>query len=148
MPSSELEIAEAPTSRPPSRVREEMMPSQRLENSGSPDPEVPLIEREEQLDPEEQRASTDDEESDDSDDEGPKWSFSKRRKRAHSLDSARTRLKNKKLVYLKTNTLSAEQEKTVEAAVNLLTEEQRKQAQRRQERVASQDADNQDPGQW
>ena len=142
MPSSELEIAEAPTSRPPSPAREEMMPSQRLENSGSPDPEVPLIEREEQLDPEEQRASTDDEESDDSDDEGPKWSFSKRRKRAHSLDSARTRLKNKKLVYLKTNTLSAEQEKTVEAAVNLLTEEQRKQAQRRQERVASQDADN------
>ena len=59
-------------------------------------------------------------------------------KRTQSLDSAKRRLINKKVVYLKSNTLSTEQEKTVEAANKLLTEEQKEQIAQRQDKIANQ----------
>jgi hypothetical protein len=58
--------------------------------------------------------------------------------RAQSLDSARDTVHNK-FNYLNSMTLSTEQEKAVDTAVNLLTKEQKEQLHRRQEKVASQD---------
>jgi hypothetical protein len=73
----------------------------------------------------EQRASTDVEDSsDESEDNDPRWPTVKN-KRAGSLDSARTRLKNKKHVYLKSKTLSTEQERMVEFTTGLLNQEQK-----------------------
>ena len=69
---------------------------------------------------------------------------------AQSLDSARSRLKNKKLIYLKSMTLSTEQEKTVQKATSLLTQEQQAQIQWRQDRVAHQNKEltSDDPETW
>ena len=80
------------------------------------------------------RASFDveDDSSDESDDD---ISQQTSRKRAQSLDSARRSLHIKKVVYLKQNMLSSEQERVVEAATNSLTQEQKSQVQRRQNRV-------------
>ena len=76
------------------------------------------------LTPDENRASTDVEDSkDESEDDDPQWTTIKCRC-AHSLDPARKNLQNKKFIYLKSKTLSTEQEKIVEAAASLMTQEQ------------------------
>jgi hypothetical protein len=84
--------------------------------------------------PENIRASTDVEEESSDDDEQPR----KAAKRSQSLDSAERKIKNKTPVYFKSNTLSTEQEKTVEAATESLTAEQREQIADRQKKVAMQ----------
>ena len=126
-PSPQLETAEVEPSRMPLPHGEEM-PSTTL---------VMPPKKGEMTVPEDTRAaSTDaeDESSDDESDEHPRKSA----KRAQSLDSAKRRLRNKKVVYLKSHTLSTEQEKAVEAANELLTEEQKEQIAQRQDKVANQ----------
>ena len=139
-PSPELETAEAETSRKPSPMREEM-PSPMLETTEELIPVMPppYGENPSVQAAEDNRASTDVEDSSDEDDDkesNPRWS-SVRRGCAQSLDSARKNLRNKKLVYLQSSTLSTEQEKPVDAAAELLTEEQKRRVLRRQ--IALQD---------
>jgi hypothetical protein len=84
------------------------MPSLELENNEAQTSfRLPTPREIEPLDDlDEARASTDAEESDDdSEDENPLWT-TVRRNRAQSLDSAKNNLKNKKLIYLKSSTLS------------------------------------------
>ena len=121
MPSQELETAETSVSRKPATSHEDVE---------TPEPENGS----EILAADELRASTDveDDSPDESDGETP-HQISK--KRARSLDSARKKLRSKKVVYLKRNELSSEQKKVVEAAANSLTQEQKSQVQRRQNRV-------------
>jgi hypothetical protein len=99
--------------------------------------------------PDEDRASTDAEDSDDESEgeDDPRWT-SIRRRRAQSLDSTKKNLKNKKLRYLKPDisTLSKEQERTVKAATNLLTKEQKDNVRRRQDKVTTQREENNPPG--
>ena len=120
MPSHVLETAEALTSRPPS-ARDEEMPSPALNSIETPISLMPPTHGEEQiLDPDENRASTDVEDSDDeSEDEDPRWT-TVRRGRARSLDSVRNSLKNKKIIYLNPNALSTEQKKVDNTAPNLI----------------------------
>ena len=115
MPSHELENAEALTLRPLSPIGEGMMPA-----------------------PDDNRASTDVEDSSDESENESYPQFPTRRKRARSLDSARKSLRNKKFVYLNPKPLSTEQENTVNIAANLLTQEQQNHVQRRQTKVATQ----------
>ena len=142
MPSHELENAETSISRPPSPQREEM-PSRALENAEITISRPPLQQREKVVPtPDENRASTDVEDSEDeSEDDDPRWATVKRG-RAHSLDSARKNLRNKKFIYLKSKTLSTEQEKIVEAAASLMTQEQKDQVQRRQDKVTTRQENN------
>ena len=126
-PSPQLENAEVETSRMPLPHGEEM-PSTTLEK--------PPKEGETAV-PEDVRAASTDAEDDTSDDESDDHPR-KSAKRAQSLDSAKRRLRHKKVVYLKSNTLSTEQEKAVEAANELLTEEQKEQIAQRQDKVANQ----------
>ena len=74
--------------------------------------------------------------SDEFEDSDP-YGITARGGRAQSLDSARKELQNKELIYLNLNaqTLSAVQEETVNAASELLTEEQKEQVKRRQDKV-------------
>jgi hypothetical protein len=122
------------------------MPSQALENAETLISRLPPS-RGEITPVLDERASTDVEESSDEseDDDSPV-----KRKRAQSLDSARNRLRNKKIVYLnpKSKTLSTEQEQAVEAATSLLTQEQKDQVQRRQDKVMIQNEedDSSEPG--
>jgi hypothetical protein len=144
MPSHELETAEISISRPPSPQREET-PSPELEN-----PEIPISrtlpkkgKNDVALD--EDKATTDIEESEDeSEDEDPRWT-TVRRKRAQSLDSAKKNLINKNLIYLKPNTLSTEQKKVVDAATDLLTRDQKDQLRRRQNKTQHNE-NNAEPG--
>lgn len=131
-----LENAETLISRPPTPEREEM-PSHPLENSETLISRTSPLERETIIPArDENRASTDVEDtSDESEHNDPGWVTTKR-SRAQSLDSARTKLKNKNIIYLKSKTLSSEQKKLVAAAANNLTQEQRDQVQRRQDKVA------------
>ena len=136
MPSHELENAEALTSRLPSPRREEM-PNHEFENAEAlpSRPSSPI--REEMMPAlDDNRASTDVEDS--SDESEPEDPRSTRRKRARSLDSARKSLQNKKVVYLNPKKLSTEQEKAVNTAASLLTQEQKDCVQRRQDKVATQ----------
>ena len=135
-PSKELEDAEALTSRPPSPQAEEM-PSSALE-----DPEItilgtPLLVKEAAWVGNEIRASTDVEATSDEFEDSDPYGITARHGRAQSLDSARKELQNKELIYLNLNaqTLSAEQKETVNAASELLTEEQKEQVKRRQDKV-------------
>ena len=75
--------------------------------------------------------------SEDSDNGEVSWTTVRRRGRAQSLDSVKKSLHNKKLMYLP-RTLSTDKEETVNAAVSLLTTEQKEQVQRRQDKVATQ----------
>ena len=114
MPShDELENAEVTTSRPYSLMKKEMIPT-----------------------PDDNRAS-DEDSLNESTDEGDSRS-TVRRMRARSLDSARKRLRNKKFIYLETKTLSTEQEKAVNTATSLLTQEQKESMQRHQNVVVTQ----------
>lgn len=59
-----------------------------------------------------------------------------KRGRAHSLDSAKKSLNNKKIAHLSTSkTLSSEQEEAVNAAAKSLTQEQKERLARRQDNV-------------
>ena len=60
----------------------------------------------------------------------------------HSLDSAKKNLQNKKFIYLKSKTSSTEQEKIVEAAASLMTQEQKDQVQRHQDKVTTRQENN------
>ena len=133
MPSHALENAEPLFSPLPSpRGEEILMPDENAEHQMPTSVMPPPYG--ETIDPDEQRASTDVEDSSDDPSKVDRQSDSERG-RAHSLDSARTSLKNKNKSYSKSKTLSTEQEKVVEAASNLLTQEQMENIQRRQIRV-------------
>ena len=121
LPSQTLEIAETRVSRMPAPFQEGVEMPEPADGS-----EIQAAD--------ELRASIDveDDSSDESDDDIPQQTS---RKRAQSLDSARRSLHIKKVVYLKQNMLSSEQERVVEAATNSLTQEQKSQVQRRQNRV-------------
>ena len=136
-PSSTLETAEAHTSRPPSPRREEI-PSQglALENPRTVVSENPP-QYEEDLDPDELRASTDMEDNTSDDEEAEEGVHSDRAsQRAHSLDSARKRLRNKRIVYLPK--LTTEQVGAVREATKLMTPEQKNRVSRRQDKVLAQ----------
>ena len=77
--------------------------------------------------PDDNRASNEDS-SNESTDEGDSRS-TVRRMCARSLDSARKSIRNKKFIYLETKTLSTEQEKAVNTATSLLTQEQKENMQ-------------------
>ena len=126
-PSPQLENAEVESSRMPLPHGEEM-PSRTL---------VMPPRKGEITVPEDTRAASTDAEDESSDDESDEHPC-KSAKRAQSLDSAKRRLRNKKVVYLKSHTLSTEQEKAVKAANELLTEEQKEQIAQRQDKVANQ----------
>ena len=121
MPSQKLETAETSVSRMPAAFQEGVEMPEPADGS-----EIQAAD--------ELRASIDveDDSSDESDDDIPQQTS---RKRAQSLDSARRSLHIKKVVYLKQNMLSSEQERVVEAATNSLTQEQKSQVQRRQNTV-------------
>ena len=94
----------------------------------------------------ENRASTDVEDtSDDSGEDAPLGAMARSR-RAQSLDSARKRLQNKNITYLNSRTLSTEQEETVNAAAELLTKEQKEQMKCHQDKIMTQDIENNAPG--
>ena len=141
MPSRRLEDLNAETvvSRMPSPSREETLPSHTLEDLIAENPIVisraPPQKGEKRIaDPDEARASTDVEDSsNESGDDDLRWSTVKRG-RAQSLDSARTNLKNKKIIYLNKQ-LSYEQKRTVDVATGLLTSEQKDRVQRRQDNL-------------
>ena len=124
--SSQLKNAEAETSRTPS-PRVEEMPSTTLENP---------LQQEEPV-PEEVRVVSTDVHNESSDDEPDDGHPRKVVRRAQSLDSTDRRLSKEKSMYLRSNTLSTEQEKAVEAANKLLTAEQREQIAQRQDKVAT-----------
>ena len=134
-----LETAEAPV-RLYSDAVASRPPSSREENYLSP------IEARDSRADEDIRPITDANEdtSEESEDSDPRWT-TVRRRRAHSLDSTKKNLRNKELIYL-SKTLSAEQEEVVKAAVNLLTDEQKEQVVRRQDKIVlSKETDN-EPG--
>jgi hypothetical protein len=84
------------------------------------------------------RPITDDEDNNSSSDESDKESrTSSRRKRAQSLDSAEKAMRDKVIGYLKPDVLSTEQKAIVDAANDSLTDEQKVQLRRRQEKMAS-----------
>jgi hypothetical protein len=144
MPSHELENAETMISRPTFPQREEM-PSPELESPEIMISKAPPLKGENPMTLDEERASTDIEDSsDESEDEDPRWTNVKR-KRAQSLDSAKKNLINKKIIYLNPSTLSTEQGKAVEAATNLLTQGQKDQLQRRQNKTQHNE-NNAEPG--
>ena len=127
MPSPELET-------PGHRLE---MPSRELEAVGTSIPIAPPTLGETNLLDLEERASTDIEDSEDESENEDQRPVTKH-DRARSLDSARSRLKNKKLIYLKSKTLSTEQEKAIQNTTSLSTQEQQAQTQRRQDRIAPQ----------
>ena len=148
VPSRELENEETvQVPMPPSLQREEiLMPG--------PEPEIaetmisktyPHRENIEPV-PDDARASTDVEDtSDDSEDDGPPGT-TVRRGRARSLDSAKTRIKNKKIVYLNSQTLSNGQGEAVDAATRLLTVEQKEHLECRQMNVETRGEETNEPG--
>ena len=95
-------------------------------------------------DPDGVRASTDIEDTSDDEDEYPHET----RGRTRSLDSVRKRIRNRELTYLPVNTqtLTTEQEDTINAATELLTKEQKERVKRRQDRVTSCDVNDDEPG--
>ena len=94
----------------------------------------------------ENRASTDVEDTSDDSGEDAPFGAMARSRRAQSLDSARKRLQNKNIMYLNSQTLSTEQEETVDAAAELLTKEQKEQVKRRQEKIAARNEEDNVPG--
>jgi hypothetical protein len=145
MPSQELENAEIQILRPPS-PRQEELPSIVLEDPDTTILEIPPPGKETASALDRIRASTDVEDtSDESEDNNPLGTNAKRG-RVQSLDSARKRIQNKELIYLNSQTLSTEQEETVNAAAELLTKEQKEQVQCRQDKVASQNEASNEPG--
>jgi hypothetical protein len=93
----------------------------------------------------ENRASTDVEDTSDDSGEDAPFGAMARSRRAQSLDSARKRLQNKNITYLNSPTLSTEQEETVNAAAELLTKEQKEQMKRCQDKITMQDVENNTP---
>jgi hypothetical protein len=100
----------------PSPCNEEIVPSNTLEKTLQEEKSVP----------DEVRAVSTDVEDDSSDDESDGSKHHKGTKRAQSLDTAD---RNKKSAHLKSKTLSTDQEKTIEGATELLTDEQQQQQQ-------------------
>jgi hypothetical protein len=146
VPSHEqLETDEGLNSKPPPPDGEEMSsmmaePSHVLEEGAETLNSRPFPEGKKMMPvSDENRASTDveDSEKESEDESDPRWS-SIQRKRARSLDSTKRSLRNKKFEYIKTKKLSTERKETIKAATGLLTEEQKKHVQRRQNRVETQ----------
>jgi hypothetical protein len=132
------------------------MPSLELENNEAQTSfRLPTPRENEPLDDlDEARASTDAEESDDdSEDENPLWT-TVRRNRAQSLDSAKNNLKNKKLIYLKSSTLSIGQKNTVtdEKKTSTLVQEKAPERRQREDSPESKPTRNKgkgvDPREW
>ena len=129
MPSVELVNTGDQAPRMPSPHDEEIMPSDTLEKA--PQGEISV--------PDNVRAASTDVEDDSSDSGSDDSKYHKDTKRAQSLDSAD---RIRKSVQMKSKTLSTDQEKTVEAATELLTDEQKEQIAIRQEKIRTQSYEN------
>jgi hypothetical protein len=160
--SKNLPLGPAPSKIPQPLERKKALPSSELETSGvlddveHPRPPSPPAEEEETARPlpvkevtetvpvMATRSSTDveDNEDDSEDEDAPRAKHG----RARSVDSAQYSIRNKKTIYFKSHTLSTEQEQTVNAAAEALTQAQKERLERRQENVTTRVEENNEPG--
>ena len=148
MPSRELESVETlqVSLLPPPQREEILMPGPEPENAETSISKTYIHRKDVEPVPDDARASTDVEDtSDESEDDGPPET-TVRRGRAHSLDSAKMRIKNKKIIYLNSQTLSTEQGEAVDAATRLLTDEQKEHLERRQMNIETRGEETNEPG--